>query len=1128
MKFRRAWQGAVTVGLMNVKQIVQTILLGTAGDAGGGLLAALLLAVSNKVARRFQPPPQQAALQAALETALTAAFKTLPQTDPLNDYYLNCLADFLRQEVVQEELATLLDPRDPFDVGRLRDAFSAITQGYAPEQIPGLDFDAFLASLTHGFYAAVKNEPVLRAVIQLERLDTLVRQVDSLLQLTDAMRGDLQAIHIEARRAAEILVEIKELIAARPDNTAVAALVQAYLDRAAGAPAAADLRVHLAEYVGWVAGRCSTLELRGIKREDQQVVQLDLEAVYVPLSAVTPSRSRRETGEELRPIPMSRVLSWGRRLIITGGPGCGKTTILLYIAWTLAQALARADGRLAQERLGLPLSDPLPLPIQLPLGAYAAHLRKLAATPGLTAPQTGRLDAFIPRYLIESHASFDLPEDFFVELLKAQTPVILLLDGLDEVPNETERVAVRQAIEQLLTRYPQLRVVVTCRSAAYRDRTALGQDFREVRVQPLDDDQIAALIRQAYAHIYRWDVVERKDKTTALIQGARRLEDERRQRLGKDVPRLIDSPLLVRLLLIVHYSNSELPDQRADLYLRVINALLLPDYTPDQKVASALGGYVAGSAEAHLALAQHLAFHMHQRGKQQGRLIDEQELRAILALNPAYAPHVEAFIALTHLRGTAVKEASGTYTFLHLTFQEFLAARYLAEVMWQEEQMAAFLEAGPLLDSWWREPILLLAGYLYLRSPLDRAPAFVRRLAGLDDAAGERLPAVPADTQLAAAELAALGFLEWQREEQTGLRAELAGRLAALLAPDAPPAAAARRVAVGAALGRLGDPRPGVTTVFTTAAGRRLPDLPLCYVPAGPFWMAEGEDKGQEVGRVQTFLDYPYWIGRYPVTQAQFDCFVQAGGYRNPDYWIEARRAGEWREDGRVDTPAWRDRPRDFGAPFNLPNHPVVGIMWYEALAFCRWLTEHLALPAGWECHLPSEAEWEKAARGGLQLPASPVVRALSQLGEDVTPAVPGRDNPHPRRRYPWGEAPAGDRLTPDHANYGEKIGRTSAVGCYPRYLSPYGCADLIGNVWEWTRSQDGPLPYNPHDGREAVQRVKRLSWIRLRGGSWYNDEASQRCGARAWDGPGVRYDHRGFRVVLSPLSSLASDISDL
>ena len=129
-----------------------------------------------------------------------------------------------------------------------------------------------------------------------------------------------------------------------------------------------------------------------------------------------------------------------------------------------------------------------------------------------------------------------------------------------------------------------------------------------------------------------------------------------------------------------------------------------------------------------------------------------------------------------------------------------------------------------------------------------------------------------------------------------------------------------------------------------------------------------------------------YFIGRYPITNAQFAAFVAADGYGAERFWTEACAAHVW-QAGQVkgildDSP--RNSPFDFGEPFNLPNHPVVGVTWYETLAFTRWLTGQWQAqgiwPAGWALTLPSEAQWEKAARGGLRIPVEPVVTTAREI----------------------------------------------------------------------------------------------------------------------------------------------------
>ncbi|MCP4428267.1 MAG: formylglycine-generating enzyme family protein, partial [Chloroflexi bacterium] len=168
----------------------------------------------------------------------------------------------------------------------------------------------------------------------------------------------------------------------------------------------------------------------------------------------------------------------------------------------------------------------------------------------------------------------------------------------------------------------------------------------------------------------------------------------------------------------------------------------------------------------------------------------------------------------------------------------------------------------------------------------------------------------------------------------------------------------------------------------------------MCYVPEGTFWMGEGDAlHPNETGE-------GYWLGKYPVTQAQYGQFVAAGGYENAAFWAEALAADFWK-DGRFKgyfDDDWRDRQVAYGFPFMLPNHPVVGVTWYEATAFCRWLTTQIE---GATVALPSEAEWEKGARGGKMIVSELLIEPLATLPSTLT--VDLIANGQPQRRFPWG-----------------------------------------------------------------------------------------------------------------------------
>jgi energy-coupling factor transporter ATP-binding protein EcfA2 len=581
----------------------------------------------------------------------------------------------------------------------------------------------------------------------------------------------------------------------------------------------ATLRQQIAGYLRGVYNRYSRLELRGIKREGQQVIRLELDQAFVPLAAKT---YRRGQAQEIR---LDQVLQQGKQVIITGGPGSGKTTVLLHLASTLALAIGSDDPTPARERLGL--SGELPLPVYIPLSSYARYRRNL---PKGAAANRDTLAAFITHYLIRrGQGAFNLPDDFFQQLLASGRQVMVLLDGLDEVPDENKRAEVVGAIEGLLETRPDLQVVATCRTAAYVGRAALGQEFREVVVLPLQAAHIERLVRQAYAlpDLFDEEPGQAKQKSDELLQAIEKLEAERRRLYGDDTEPLITSPLLVRMLMIVHISDRRLPEQRAELYKKATDNLLLPEFHPDPEVANEIGGLVGGSQSVHRELAQHLAFEMHQRGETQGRDLDEFELREILRRHPVYPELAEKFITLARSRSSLLEEREGQYRFIHLAFQEFLVAGYLADVKGGEggyNGIAAFLEQGSLLDSWWREPILLISGYFSIDKPLA-AQKFLKRLAGLDEHAPARAATLSPEMLLAGAELAGTAALEWPGLPES-LQGELAQRLAGFFrAPrrleNSTPTL---RAMAGDTLARLGDPRPEVMTVD---------GMQFCGVPAG-------------------------------------------------------------------------------------------------------------------------------------------------------------------------------------------------------------------------------------------------------------------------------------------------------
>ena len=869
-------------------------------------------------------------------------------------------------------------------------------------------------------------------------------------------------------------------------------------------------------YLNRLLTTCSGLSLTGIdpkSASSQSEARLELSAVYTALltSSAEPGRERGLASPEARRSSALEQLDRHARLVLLGDPGSGKTTFVDFVAMCLAgESLGHQTVNL--KLLTAPLPDdegqaqaqPQPwqhgalLPVKVVLRDFAARGLPEAGQPA-TAEHLWR---FIAAELkAAALADFAKP---LSRILLAQGG-LLLLDGLDEVPEASER---RGQIKQVVTDFGRVfrrcRILVTSRTYAYQQQDWRLPDFAETLLAPFTQGQIVRFVEGWYRHI-------------AALRGLHAEDAQGRAEVLKraifhspHLGELAARPLLLTLMASLHaWRGGSLPEKREELYADTVDLLL--DWWESPKIVRnkdkqavvlqpSLGEWLKVDRERMRQQLNALAYQAHAGQTELTGTADIAEAGLVTGLlnlsrNEAVNP-VRLIEFLRDRAGLLLPRGVGVYTFPHRTFQEYLAACHLTDTDFPET-VAALARQEP---NRWRE-VALLAGAKASRGTASAIWQLVdalcyRAVAGRG-AAEDLWGAVLAGQALA--ETANLAQVSERNQEKV---ARVKGWLVKVLAGDALPAV--ERAAAGVSLAALGDSRPGVGL---RADG--LPDIAWCHIPAGPFLMGSNKESdsqafGDEQPQHSVILP-GYLISRYPVTNVQFAAFVAGGGYARADYWPEAAAAGFWQpgqvqdvryyldDDQKVqkEVRGWRDRPLDFGEPYNLANHPVVGVSWYEAVAYCRWLGEQVAgsgQAAAWreqwaglgpeiEVRLPSEAEWEKAARGS------------------------------DGRRYPWGNDP-----DPNRANYDDTgIGTTSAVGCFPGGESPYGVAEMSGNVWEWcaTKWEDNYYNYKDNSVIDTSNNPRVL-----RGGSFVGTEWGALCAFHLHNHPDLRNNNNGFRVV--------------
>jgi formylglycine-generating enzyme required for sulfatase activity len=818
-----------------------------------------------------------------------------------------------------------------------------------------------------------------------------------------------------------------------------------------------------------------------------------LENVYIAL--------KLNSEGETRPEDWTRIFKKSNKHIaIKGMPGTGKTTLLDYLILIFA---GKVNHPLRKE-----LGNLIPVYVRL------RQLKK----------QT--LQEFIgSKDFLASKE--EIKFDYFEKRLQ-RGECLVLFDGLDEVLDEKEKEHAIEQINWFAQWYGKNRIVITSRPQGWSK--SFFPKFDEYDIQDLSDTDVFKFIQDWY-RVVNVSAERKKLPEKASPEQVRLLEEEAREAADQDAKKLYAAleknhglfkvaraPLILVLITLVYKHEHRLPQGRAEVYESCLK-ILLSTWEEGKGIQSPL---TAIPYENKWSVLSALAYEFLKRGVIQLKTRELCEIIEPLLAKKNIAVPAPRFIEYIAGRaGILADFGVDEYGFAHRALQDRLAADYVK----QKSLSVSLLEHADKPE--WREVILITAGLVdekaraaLIDALLTQGDQSAASLAMAGWSLAEGVAVEDEQRQKVTATLAArLNVVEsssdfsllsnsfsaadpkamqsWMGTVLSGYNPDLQKRVLSTLIKMKPEegrpfthtltriladshaevnlraqcalAIASLKPQADSELWRiLESAREPKQDVKLKAAATwaycelgRYEKLGLIKIPAGEFLMGSSdEDRSAEDNeKPQHRLYLPdYYIAKYPVTVKQYREFLQASGH----------------ETGDSDSLKGVD------------DHPVVWVSWKDALKYAQWhgLT------------LPSESEWEKAASWD--------------------------DAKKEKRIYPWG-----NEWRKNYANTEELWNsgllarllsrdkkQTTKIGDFsPQGDSPYGCVDMAGNVWEWTRSVRKPYPYDPNDGREDQPD----KWTVQRGGSFYWDKKYSRCAFR-----NDFFDHsnvHGFRVCASPVS---------
>jgi len=662
--------------------------------------------------------------------------------------------------------------------------------------------------------------------------------------------------------------------------------------------------------------------------------------------------------------------------VIEGKPGCGKTTFVRWVAWMLCRP-GGAPGNL------LWLAG---FPIWVRISELDQYIARTLESRIAGDPATAVDPRWIAHFLA-SHRGWDLDEAFFADQFRADDTV-LLLDGLDEAGNQQRRVDMVKLIREAAGQYG-CRIVVTTRPGVHEGRATL-EGFGLASIDDLDDAGIDGFLLQWC----RW--LKRGEETAAQKYFA-----EVRQAVAvPGIRHLARNPLMLTSLAVLHFRRNRLPEQRVKLYEQIL------DWLAEQAVDK----HREYKKDALLERFGWLALGMQEWEGGQKLSLGIDDAAALLAPGEPLAP-MRRFLEQAQIDSGIVTLRGGEIAFWHRSFQEYLAARTMAdlpdakipprarEMLYSAEGREVLpLVAASMAENAKQRLTLLfedLTRHAASQGHLERKAHAAGVLGNMlvDVAPFEYKLSGPAAKQYSELRDTVMAIFEKGKARQIGLKT---------------------RVAAAEALDQASQER--LHTPREAAYWKEI---------KGGTYTLGGDSKAYQSMPKKSVKISGFGIGRFPVTVWEYGKYLEEKRAEAPPNWDEQRKH---------------------------PGRPVVSVTWRQARDYCLWA----------ECKLPSEEQWEAAARGAEG------------------------------RIFPWGaEGPDEYR-----ANFDGKVGEPTPVGMFPDGDTPEGVADMAGNVWQWT-------------GSDFDKENKCV-----RGASFSSGATLLRAAYRYWVGPVYWNVFRGFRCV--------------